>query len=92
MTYLLIILLILSILVIIVILSGLLLNIPGSEIKKEGIASAVCILVFLLVHFIYDIAAVSKSVNIKFYVAFIGGGVTLLIYNTIRNRKSKTEQ
>lgn len=92
MTYLLIILLILSILVIIFILSGLVLNIPGSEIKKEVIAAVVCILVFLLVHFIYDIAAVSKLVNIKFYVAFIGGGLTLFIYNTVRNRKSRTEQ
>lgn len=56
--------------------------------KNYVIATIVSVLIILLVHVAYDIAvAMNTSGNIKFYIAFIGGCLTLLIYNSICNRK-----
>jgi hypothetical protein len=52
------------------------------------IAAAAVILITLLIHVAYDIAAAMTVFDdIEFYVAFIGGGLTMLIYNAICNRK-----
>jgi hypothetical protein len=56
--------------------------------KNYIIAAIVSVLIILLVHVAYDIAvAMNTSSNIEFYVAFLGGCLTLLIYNSICNRK-----
>lgn len=58
------------------------------KLKKYVIASVVSILITILVHIAYDIASAMNTFHeIEFYVAFIGGVLTLLIYNTICNRK-----
>ena len=58
------------------------------KLKEYVIASIVSILIAVLVHIAYAVASVMNTFHeIEFYVAFIGGGLTFLIYNTICNRK-----
>lgn len=59
-------------------------GINKTKIKKETIAMVGVILISVLVHVIYDITSVVKGLDdLEFYVAFIGGGLTLLLYKTI---------
>jgi hypothetical protein len=54
--------------------------------KNYIVAAIVSVLIILLVHVAYDIAvAMNTSGGIEFYVAFLGGCLTLLIYNFICN-------
>jgi FlaA1/EpsC-like NDP-sugar epimerase len=78
----------LAILSVIFIVLGVVLHIPGAQLKNYGKASVVSILAILVVRFIYDVTvmATPKSDN-EFYVAVIGGGLTMLIFNTICERK-----
>lgn len=58
------------------------------KLKKYVIASVVSILIAVLVHIFYDVVSAMNTFHeMEFYVAFIGGVLTLLIYNTICNRK-----
>ena len=58
------------------------------KLKKYVIASVVSILIAVLVHIVYDVVSAMNTFHeMEFYVAFIGGVLTLLIYNTICNRK-----
>ncbi len=91
MTYILIALCSLAILVVILIILGLILGLPGRKIKRYTIAVIASVLVIQLVHFLYDIALTLQTIDIEFYVALLGGAVTVIIYNDICNRKKKVE-
>lgn len=57
------------------------------KFKNYVIAMVVTIIIAVLVHIAYDIATAMNSLDdIEFYMAFIGGGITLLIFNIIRKR------
>jgi ABC-type iron transport system FetAB permease component len=92
MTYLLIALGSLAVLILIITIIGLIMGIPTSEIKRNTIAVVVSILVIQLVHIMYDVAAALKKDNIQFYVAIIGGAVTIVIYNAISNWKKRIKE
>jgi hypothetical protein len=81
----------LSVLVVIYILLGLLLHTPVAKLKKDVFALGGVILIAVLVHVVYHITSVMTTLgDMEFYVAFIGGGLALLIYNTVSNwKKSK---
>jgi hypothetical protein len=58
------------------------------KFKNYIIAVMVVILITLLSHVAYDItAAMNVFDDIEFYAAFIGGGLAMLIFDTICNRK-----
>lgn len=73
-----------AVLILIFIVLGLIMGINRAKIKRETIALVGVILISVLVHVIYDMALAIKALDdLEFYVAFIGGALTLLAYKAI---------
>jgi len=54
------------------------------KLKNYIVTLSLLILISLLIHVAYDVAAAMKSFDdLEFYVAFIGGGLTMLIYRNM---------
>jgi hypothetical protein len=55
--------------------------------KNYIIATLVSIFIIVLFHVAYDIVSLMNTLgDMEFYIAFIGGGLTLFIYNAICKR------
>lgn len=72
-----------AILILVITILGLMMGIPNRIIKRDILATLAAIFLIVIFRIMYDSALAIKSTNIGFYVALIGGAVTITIYNAI---------